>query len=148
MTKAPLDARRELQAWLSAGQAALHAPSTSGRSSRRICPTLHATAFVPALPGLKHILVDAGGRQHLLLRNYGAVLQLMVEGAEVAHEPVVLKFLVHGPAALGPASRQLATLRRILAPTSPSVPATPRWTDHTLKRRGAVDGPGAGDPHP
>jgi hypothetical protein len=94
--------------------------------------------LVPALRGLKHILIDAHGRQHLLLRNNGAVLQLMVEGAEVAYEPVVLTFLVHGPAALGPASRQLATLRRILAATSPSLPATPRWTDHTLKRRDAV----------
>ena len=94
--------------------------------------------FVPALRGLRHILVDARGRQHLLLRNNGAVLQLTVEGAEVAYDTVVLTFLVHGLAALGPASRQLATLRRILALTSPTVPATPRWTDHTLKRRDAV----------
>jgi hypothetical protein len=102
--------------------------------------------FVPALRGLEHILVDAGGRQHLLLRNNGAVLQLTVEGVEVAYEPVVLLFLVHGPAALGRASKQLATLRRILALTSPSAPKT-RWTDHTLKRRDAVialDGRGAG----
>jgi hypothetical protein len=103
--------------------------------------------FVPAVRGLKHILVDARGRQHLLLRNNRAVLQLTVEGVEVAYEPVMLTFLVHGPAALGPASRQLTMLRRILAPTSPSVPATPRWTDHTLKRRDAVialDGRAAG----
>jgi hypothetical protein len=110
-------------------------------------PQNDATVFVPALRGLKHILIDARGRQHLLLRNNGAVLQLTVEGVEVAYGPVVLTFLVHGPAALGSASKQLATLRRILAPTSPSVPARTRWTAQTLKRRDAVialDGRSAG----
>jgi hypothetical protein len=74
----------------------------------------NAAVFVPTLPGLKHILVDARGRQHLLLRNNGAVLQLVIDGADVAYEPVRLTFLVPGLAAPGPASNQLTTLRRIL----------------------------------
>jgi hypothetical protein len=105
-----------------------------------------ASVFVPALPCLEHILVDARGRQHVVLRANGAALQLMVEGADVATGPVAITFLVRGLGAIREAADHLATLRRILSPTS-RLPALPRWTATTRKLRDALvalDGRAAG----
>ena len=92
--------------------------------------------FIPALPALKHILIDAGGRQHLLLRANGAVLQLVVEGADVATAPVTITFLVRGLNAIGRASDQLDLLRRILSPTRSR--SLPPWTPRTQNLRDAL----------
>ena len=35
---------------------------------------------VTAVPGLQQILIDANGRQHLVLRAHGVILQVEVEG--------------------------------------------------------------------
>lgn len=105
-----------------------------------------ASVLVPGLPSLEHILIDAGGRQHVVLRANGASLQLMIDGADVTAGPVTITFLVRGLGTLRQASDHLATLRRILAPTSRQ-PATPRWTPTTRKLRNALvalDGRAAG----
>jgi len=102
---------------------------------------------VAALPGVQHVLVDTPGRQHVVLRANGAVLQLLVQGADIAAAPVAITFLVRGLAAIAEAAAQLATLRRILSPTRQCVVTGPRWTAATLKLRDAlvaVDGRAAG----
>jgi hypothetical protein len=92
--------------------------------------------FVPALPAVKHILIDPDGRQHLLLRANGAVLQLMIEGADIATAPVTITFLVRGLNAIARSAEQLNLLRRILSPArSRSLPA---WTPRTQNLRDAL----------
>jgi hypothetical protein len=77
-----------------------------------------ASVHVAALPHLEHILVDARGRQHVVLRANGAAVQLMIEGADVVTGPVRLEFCVRGFAAIRDACRELALLRRVLSPIS------------------------------
>jgi hypothetical protein len=99
-----------------------------------------------AFPSLEHILVDPSGRQHVVLRGNGAALQLVVDGADVTAGPVAITFLVRGVGAIRQASEHLATLRRILSPTS-RLAAAPRWTPTTRKLRDAfvaLDGRAAG----
>jgi hypothetical protein len=101
---------------------------------------------VPALPSLEHILIDARGRQHVVLRANGVALQLIIEGADVTAGPVEVTFLVRGLQGVRQAPDHLATLRRILSPTS-RLPASPRWTPTTRKLRDALvalDGRAAG----
>jgi hypothetical protein len=85
------------------------------------------SVFVPELPGLQHILIDADGRQHVLLRARGAVLQLEFEGTDVLSEPVMPTLKSCGFDRLRRTEMQIADLRRILsrrAITSPPM----RWT--------------------
>ena len=89
--------------------------------------------FVPALPALKHIVIDPDGRQHLLLRANGAVLQLMIEGADIATAPVTITFLVRGLNAIARSAEQLNLLRRILSPARSR--ALPAWTPRTQNLR-------------
>jgi hypothetical protein len=106
----------------------------------------HVSVFVPALPSLEHILVDARGRQHVVLRANGVSIQLVIEGADVVSEPVAITFLVRGLGAIGRAADHLATLRRILSPTA-RLSVLPRWTPTTRKLRDALvalDGRAAG----
>jgi hypothetical protein len=102
--------------------------------------------LLTALPSLEHVLIDARGRQHVVLRAHRAALQLVVEGADVTAGPVTTTFLVRGLAALRPASQHLAMLRRVLSPPSRSS-LPPRWTPTTRKLRDALvalDGRAAG----
>ena len=104
------------------------------------------SVLVTALPSLEHILVDPGGRQHLVLRANGAALQLVINGADVAAGPVAFTFLVRGFGAIRQASKHLTTLNRILSPAS-RLRASPRWTPTTRKLRDALvalDGRAAG----
>jgi hypothetical protein len=90
--------------------------------------------FLPDLPSLEHILIDAVGRQHVVLRGNGAAIQLMIEGSDVIKGLVDLTFLVRGFDTIRAACTHLATLDRILAPPSPP-PARPRWTAAARKLR-------------
>jgi hypothetical protein len=103
--------------------------STPARDSEHV--------VIAALPSLEHILVDASGRQHVILRANGAALQLLVAGADVAAGPVAIAFLVHGLAALRQASNQLKTLHRMLSPTQRRSALT-RWTPTRRKLRDAL----------
>jgi hypothetical protein len=97
----------------------------------------HSSVFIPALPSLERILIDARGRQHVVLRTNGASFQLSLDGVDVTAGPVAITLLVRGLGDLSGASDQLATLRRILSPTSrPHVLS--RWTPTTRKLRDAL----------
>jgi hypothetical protein len=89
------------------------------------------------LPSLEHILIDVRGRQQVVLRSNGVSFQLSVDGVDVTAGPVALTLLVRDLGDLSRASDQLATLRRILSPISPSH-ASPRWTARTHKLRDAL----------
>jgi hypothetical protein len=108
-----------------------------------------ASILMPALPCLEHILIDARGSQHVVLRGNGATMQLLIEGADIAAGPVALAFAVRGVGAIRDACRDLALLGRILAPAG-RVRRIARWTPTTLKLRDALialDGRAAGASH-
>lgn len=84
---------------------------------------------------MKHILVEPSGRQHVLLRANGSVLQLEIDGADVATTPVALTFHVHGIGCLGRTSGNFTDLRRILSPHHPQANERPRWTVRTQNLR-------------
>ena len=92
--------------------------------------------FVPELPGIQHILIDADGRQHVLLRANGAVLQLEFEGADILSKPILPTLKSSGFDKLRRTEMQIADLRRILscrAITSPPL----RWTIRSRNMRDA-----------
>ena len=105
---------------------------------------------MPAIPSVEHILIDAGSRQHVVLRGNRAAIQLTITGADITAHPVALTILVPGIAAIGRACDQLDTLRRILSPAQSHFPADPAWTTRTINLRDALitfDGRRAGASH-
>jgi hypothetical protein len=108
------------------------------------------TVFMPTIPSIEHILIDAGRRQHVVLRGNRAAIQLTIMGADITAHPVVLTILVRGIATIGRACDQLDTLRRILSPAQLHFPAHPAWTTRTVNLRDALitfDGRRAGASH-
>lgn len=100
--------------------------------------------FVPALPGLEHILVDAHGRQHVVLRAQETSLQFLVEGADVTAGPVRFALVMRGLTATHEACGHLSALRRILSRASAD---RKDWTAPLLRLRNALvalDGHAAG----
>jgi hypothetical protein len=95
------------------------------------------SVLLPDLPSLEHILIDARGRQHVVLRTNGRALQLTIEGAEVAELPVAISFVVRGFAAIRDAGDRLHTLRRILSAKA-RLPMAPRWRGTRLSLRNAL----------
>jgi hypothetical protein len=99
--------------------------------------------LVPALPGLEQILVDARGRQHVVLRAHGASLQFVVEGADVTAGPVRFSLVMRSLTAIHEACAHLEALRRILS----QAPGPTDWTAAALNLRNALialDGRAAG----
>lgn len=105
-----------------------------------------ASVSIASLPSLEHVLFDARGRHHVVLRANGAALQLVIEGADVTRGAVAITLLVRGFGAIRQASTHLETLRQVLAPASRRR-LLPHWTAMTLKQRAALvalDGRDAG----
>jgi hypothetical protein len=93
--------------------------------------------FLPSLPSLEHILIDATGRQHVVLRANQASIQLTIEGGDLTARPVAITFLVSGFDRIAEARHQLDLLDRVLsANRAPSV--VPRWTTRTRNLRDAL----------
>ena len=105
---------------------------------------------MPAIPSVEHIVIDAGGHQHVVLRGNRAAIQLTIAGADITAQPVALTILVPGIAAISRACEQLDTLRRILSSPQSHFPADPAWTTRTINLRDALitfDGRRAGASH-
>ena len=93
--------------------------------------------FLPSLPGLEHVLFDATGRQHVVLRANQASIQLTIEGADLTAGPVAITFLVPGFDRIVEVRNQLELLDRVLSPNrAPS--SVPRWTTRTGNLRDAL----------
>jgi hypothetical protein len=95
-------------------------------------PTDDRALFVPRLPGVEHILIDAEGHHHVLLRGKGRALQLEIVGADLLSKHVVLTISPRRIDWLGRAASQMSDLHRILS----GAPApAPTWTARNLNRR-------------
>jgi hypothetical protein len=93
--------------------------------------------FLPSLPSLEHILIDASGRQHVVLRANQASIQLTIEGGDLTTRPVAVAFLVPGFDRIVEVRNQLDLLDRVLSRNrAPSV--RPRWTTRTRNLRDAL----------
>jgi len=113
-------------------------------------PTGNERIFIPSLPSLEHVLIDATGRQNVVLRANQASIQLTIEGADLTARPAAITFLVHGFAAIARARDQLDILHRVLSPDRAPSSTSPRWTTRTRNLRNALitlDGRRAGASH-
>jgi hypothetical protein len=95
-----------------------------------------SSIFFPALPSLEHLLVEANGRQNVVLRANRTSLQFPVEGDDLAAGPVTMSFLVHGFGSLSRASDELTALRRIVSETAQTATSL-SWTPGAQKLRDA-----------
>jgi hypothetical protein len=114
----------------------------SSKGSKRI--------FLPSLPSLEHILIDATSRQHVVLRGNQASIQLTIEGADLTARPVAITFLVPGFERIAEVRDRLDLLDRILSPNRAPSSLLPRWTTRTRNLRDALiafDGRRAGASH-
>src|SRR5262249_31837499 len=136
-------ARAAHPVWLPAAAGAIAALAAPAHAC-----TEAASVSIPDLPSLEHILIDASGRQHVVLRGAGAALQLAINGADITQGPVTLTRLVLGLAGVPPASVALADLNRIRRARPP--PAVREWTARARRWRDALvalDGRAAGAHH-
>jgi hypothetical protein len=137
---------------------ARHVWLPDARASTLICEAAPAHAssgrnervFLPSLPSLEHVLVDAAGRQHVVLRANQASIQLTIEGADITVGPVAITFLVSGFDAVAKARDQFDLLDRVLSPNRAPSSVLRRWTTRTRNLRDALitlDGRRAGASH-
>jgi hypothetical protein len=106
--------------------------------------------FLPSLPSLEHLLVDATGRQHVVLRANQASIQLTIEGADLTARPVAITFLVPGFERIAEVRDRLDLLDRVLSPNRAPSSLLPRWTTRTRNLRDALitfDGRRSGASH-
>ena len=94
--------------------------------------------FLPSLPSLEHILIDATGRQHVVLRANQASIQLTIEGADLTARPVAITLLVPGFDRIVEVRNQLDLLDRVLSPNRTPSSLRPRWTTRTMNLRDAL----------
>jgi hypothetical protein len=100
---------------------------------------------VATLSNVAHILIDALGRQHVIVRCGAACMHLVISGSAVVIGPVILGADVEERDAIGTVADRLARLERLLSSQPDNVPA--RWTAETLRLRDgliALDGDHAG----
>lgn len=88
--------------------------------------------------GLDQVLIEQDGRQHVVLRDRGIVMQLDIRGADVMAGPVNLSFHTDGSNAARRNGLQLTMLNRIITTRRPKPTPLPEWTSQTLKLRNAI----------
>ena len=106
--------------------------------------------FLPSLPSLEHVVIDATGRQHVVLRANQASMQLTIEGADLTTGHAAITLLVPGFERIAEARDQLDLLDRVLSPNRAPSSVLPRWTTRTRNLRDALitfDGRRAGASH-
>lgn len=71
--------------------------------------------FFPEVPGVEQILVDSGGRQHIVLRANGVSIQIVVHGLDIIDAAVSIALVVNDLNLISRTIRDLSTLRQILS---------------------------------
>jgi hypothetical protein len=97
-----------------------------------------AGLHVPSLNNAKHILLDAAGRQHVILRAAAGSFQLTITGAGSVIAPRVLAVLVRSRSDIAVAARQLARLHSLLATAAVASNRQHRWSAQSKRLRDAM----------
>lgn len=99
----------------------------------------HARALeITTLPNVEHILIDATGRQHVILRTLKGTLQIVVEGAHVATARVTLRLSISSMSDLVGNARLLCRLEQALSARDTAVAPTRPWSAQSKRLRDAL----------
>jgi hypothetical protein len=90
------------------------------------------------LPNVEHVLIDALGRQHVILRAGPSRLQLTVTGTYAVIAPTAMSFLVRDIDELTAVSQRLAKMQSLVSPSRFLGKTPPRWSARTRKLRDAL----------
>jgi hypothetical protein len=99
------------------------------------------------LPNIEHILIDAGGRQHVVVRSRTVPRQLLVTGHNALIAPVIFEISLCRRSDVATAARELHDLGSLLSAGRGTAAKSARWTPRTARYRDALialDGDRAG----
>jgi hypothetical protein len=129
--------------WLpETGAARLHLTSRLADAPAGDQPGLRLSDFA----NIEHILIDAGGRQHVILRRGADLKQLLITGDNVLIAPVVLGIRACRRSDIAALARELSELQSLQSGRVPTAKPAP-WTARTARLRDgliALDGRDAG----
>lgn len=90
------------------------------------------------LPNVEHILLDAIGRQHVVLRATEGTLQLSIAGAQLVVAPIGFSLELHSLRDISATARYLVKLRSLFSERPSPVDAAPRWSAQSKRLRDAL----------
>lgn len=91
------------------------------------------------MQNVEHILIDAVGRQHVILRAIEGTLQITITGsAQIVSAPAAFSLLLQNVRDIGRNARHLTRLQRLLAAPTLSTNTPLRWTAQTKRMRDAL----------
>ena len=97
-----------------------------------------AGLLVPALPKVEHILLDAVGRQHVILRSGSASFQITIDGQDGLIAPAIFVLRMDRRGDVDTLLQKLSALKALLAAPVHLEGALPRWTADTERLRDSL----------
>jgi hypothetical protein len=95
-------------------------------------------AALSGLPNIEHILIDADGRQHVVLRSGARLRQLLLTGDNAVIAPVVLGVHLRHRSDVAVLAAELAALQALLSSRSGTARKPARWMPQTVRLRDAL----------
>jgi hypothetical protein len=92
---------------------------------------------ISAFANVEHVLFDAAGRLHAVLRSGARSVQLVITGDNAIIAPVALSVVLRHPD-IGPVVNELAGLKILLSAKPRKAGVPPRWTAETMRLRDAL----------
>jgi hypothetical protein len=93
---------------------------------------------ISAFGNVEHVLIDAAGRLHALLRSGARSVQLVITGDNAIIAPVALSVVLRGPHDIVPVVKELTDLKVLLSAKPRKAGVPPRWTAETMRLRDAL----------
>jgi hypothetical protein len=93
---------------------------------------------ISAFANVEHVLFDAAGRQHAVLRSGGGSIQFVITGDNAIIAPVALSVVLQLGHDIGPMVKDLAHLKVLLSAKPRKAGLLPRWTAETMRLRDAL----------
>jgi hypothetical protein len=93
---------------------------------------------ISAFANVEHVLFDAAGRQHAVLRSGGCSMQFLITGDNAVIAPVALSVVLQLRHDIGPMVKDLAHLKTLLSAKPRKAGVPPRWTAETMRLRDAL----------
>jgi hypothetical protein len=93
---------------------------------------------ISAFANVEHVLIDAQGRQHAVLRSGARSVQLVITGDNAIIAPVALSVVLRGHHDIGPMVKELSDLKVLLSAKPRKAGVPPRWTAETMRLRDAL----------